>query len=126
MLSHLINTWTHSRNDLSYVFDSKGIQGRGVTSSGTARILVNPFLNTTNTFLAPQRRAEVQQSKAVSPAPSTIAVPDSSGNLDLQPHIPIGKITSISKRDLRFKPSKFSRPLRQPMFIWTHKTITLI
>jgi hypothetical protein len=37
--------------------------------------LVNPFLNTTNTLLAPHLNAEVAQSKAVSPAPSTITLP---------------------------------------------------
>ena len=37
-------------------------------SSGTARMLTNPLRNTTKTLLAPQRRADVAQSKAVSPA----------------------------------------------------------
>ena len=37
-------------------------------SSGTARILTNPLRNTTKTLLAPQRKADVAQSKAVSPA----------------------------------------------------------
>jgi len=46
-----------------------------LTSSGTARILVKPLRNTTNTFLAPQRSAEVAQSNAVSPAPSTTTLP---------------------------------------------------
>lgn len=50
------------------------------TSSGTALILVNPFLKTTNTRRAPQRKADVAQSKAVSPAPSTITVPCIDGN----------------------------------------------
>ena len=47
-----------------------------------------PFLNTTKTRLAPQRSAEVAQSKAVSPAPKTITVPYSSGRRDLQAHMP--------------------------------------
>ena len=38
-------------------------------SSGTARMLTNPFLKTTKTRFAPHLRAEVAQSKAVSPAP---------------------------------------------------------
>lgn len=59
-----------------------------LTSSGTARMLVNPFLKTTNTRRAPQRRAEVAQSKAVSPAPRTITVPRSSGSAERQLHIP--------------------------------------
>ena len=57
-------------------------------SSGTARILVKPFLNTTKTRFAPLRSAEVAQSKAVSPAPRTITVPYNSGNRDLHAHIP--------------------------------------
>ena len=57
-------------------------------SSGTARMLVNPFLNTTNTRLAPHLKAEVQQSNAVSPAPRTITFPESFGSCDLQAHIP--------------------------------------
>jgi len=42
------------------------------------------------TFLAPHRRAEVAQSKAVSPAPRTITLPrrDGSSWLFLQAHIP--------------------------------------
>ena len=51
-------------------------------------MLVNPFRNTTNTFLAPQRSADVAQSKAVSPAPNTIQVPCISGSVFLQEHIP--------------------------------------
>lgn len=58
------------------------------TSSGTARILVNPFLKTTKTRWAPQRKADVAQSKAVSPAPRTITVPCIDGNEERQPHIP--------------------------------------
>lgn len=58
------------------------------TSSGTALMLVNPFLKMTNTLRAPQRRADVQQSKAVSPHPRTMTFPNSSGNFVLQEHIP--------------------------------------
>lgn len=59
------------------------------TSSGTALIEVNPFLKTTVTLLAPQRRALVAQSKAVSPAPKTITLPGKLGSLVvLHPHIP--------------------------------------
>lgn len=62
----------------------------GITSSGTARTLVKPFRKTTKTFRAPHRRAEVAQSKAVSPAPRTITLPrrDGSSWLFLQAHIP--------------------------------------
>lgn len=60
-----------------------------ITSSGTALTLVNPFLKTTNTLLAPHLKAEVAQSKAVSPAPSTITLPRREGNaLLLHAHIP--------------------------------------
>ena len=59
-----------------------------VTSSGTALMLVKPLRKTTNTRLAPHLKAEVQQSKAVSPAPSTMTLPDNCGNFALQPHIP--------------------------------------
>lgn len=46
-----------------------------LTSSGTARMLVKPLRKTTNTFLAPHLRADVAQSKAVSPAPRTTTLP---------------------------------------------------
>lgn len=71
-----------------YIFLEIRIKKR-FTSSGTALMLVNPFLNTTYTLLAPHLRADVAQSKAVSPAPSTITLPDSWGSLDLQLHIPV-------------------------------------
>ena len=58
------------------------------TSSGTALMVVKPFLNTTKTLRAPQRSAEVAQSKAVSPAPSTITEPCSWGSVLLHWHIP--------------------------------------
>ena len=48
-----------------------------------------PFLKATNTLRAPQRRAEVAQSNAVSPAPKTITLPWSCGKADLHEHIPI-------------------------------------
>ena len=51
-------------------------------------MLLNPLRKTTKTLLAPQRKAEVAQSKAVSPAPKTITVPCSDGNEDLHWHIP--------------------------------------
>ena len=52
-------------------------------------MLVNPFLNTTNTLLAPHRSAEVAQSNAVSPAPSTITLqPSMLGKSDLHEHMP--------------------------------------
>lgn len=62
---------------------------KSFTSSETALMLVNPFLNTTYTLLAPHVRADVAQSKAVSHAPSTIILPDSWGSLNLQLHIPV-------------------------------------
>ena len=61
---------------------------RGLTSSGTALMLVNPLRKTTNTLLAPHLSADVAQSNAVSPAPSTITLPCRDGNIDLQAHIP--------------------------------------
>ena len=39
-------------------------------------------------WLESHRRADVAQSKAVSPAPNTITVPKSWGNSDLQAHMP--------------------------------------
>lgn len=60
-----------------------------LTSSGTARIWLNPFRKQTNTFGAPQRIADVAQSIAVSPAPSTTTLPLRTGNTDLHAHIPI-------------------------------------
>lgn len=45
------------------------------TSSGTALMLVKPFLKQTKTLLAPHRSADVAQSNAVSPAPKTITTP---------------------------------------------------
>ena len=50
-------------------------------------MLVNPFLKMTYTFRAPHRRADVQQSKAVSPHPRTITFPNKSGNLVLQEQV---------------------------------------
>ncbi len=44
-----------------------------------------------NTFLEPQRRAEVAQSKAVSPAPNTTHVPGRLGRVLLQEHMPEGR-----------------------------------
>ena len=44
-----------------------------------------------NTRLAPQRSADVAQSKAVSPAPSTMTDPEREGRTDLQAHIPGGR-----------------------------------
>ena len=62
---------------------------RDQTSSGTALMLVNPLRNTTKTLLAPHLRAEVAQSNAVSPAPSTSTLhPCKSGRLDLHVHMP--------------------------------------
>lgn len=58
------------------------------TSSGTALMLVKPLLKQTYTLLAPQRRAEVAQSNAVSPAPKTITTPLSTGRAELHWHIP--------------------------------------
>ena len=59
-----------------------------LTSSGTARMLLKPLRNTTNTRLAPHRIADVAQSNAVSPAPSTITLPCNLGSVALQPHMP--------------------------------------
>ena len=53
-------------------------------------MLVKPFLKTTYTFLAPQRSADVAQSKAVSPAPRTMAVPVMDGREAWQAHMPGG------------------------------------
>lgn len=51
-----------------------------------------PLRKTTKTLRAPQRNADVAQSKAVSPAPNTITVPLSFGKAwaaaDLQAHRP--------------------------------------
>uniref|UniRef100_A0A1B0B868 Uncharacterized protein n=1 Tax=Glossina palpalis gambiensis TaxID=67801 RepID=A0A1B0B868_9MUSC len=44
-------------------------------SSGTALMPEEPLRNTTKTRLAPQRSADVAQSKAVSPAPKTMTLP---------------------------------------------------
>ena len=74
--------------DMGYGFLSNGNHWKKQTSSGTALMLVNPFLNMTNTLRAPQRSAEVQQSKAVSPDPRTMTFPDNSGNFDLHEHMP--------------------------------------
>ena len=52
-------------------------------------MFVNPFLNTTYTRFAPQRRADVAQSNAVSPHPSTTTLPDREGrDAELHAHIP--------------------------------------
>jgi hypothetical protein len=61
-----------------------------ITSSGTARMLVNPLRNTTKTLDAPHRSAEVAQSNAVSPAPRTMTFPAICGSdfLLLHAHIP--------------------------------------
>ena len=93
LLTHLTSSGTalpeHSKHTRTHPIHSRGYQHlTHLTSSGTALMLVKPFLNTTNTLLAPQRSADVQQSNAVSPAPSTITTPFSSGNLDLHAHIP--------------------------------------
>lgn len=50
------------------------------TSSGTARMLVNPLRNTTKTFRAPHLSADVAQSNAVSPAPRTTTLPNKLGS----------------------------------------------
>ena len=74
--SHHGDHWSHDIHKFTH------------TSSGTALMFVKPLRKTTNTFLAPQRRAEVAQSKAVSPAPSTTTVPDSCGRDALHAHMP--------------------------------------
>ena len=62
---------------------------KGNTSSGTARIPVNPLRNAIVTREAPQRRADVAQSMAVSPAPRTTTRPLMVGSgVRLHPHIP--------------------------------------
>ena len=68
------------------------------TSSGTALMLVKPFRKTTNTLRAPQRRAEVAQSNAVSPAPKTMTLPWREGSTVLQLHIPEGTNERERKR----------------------------
>ena len=65
-----------------------GIELHIHTSSGTALMLVKPFLNIIYTFFAPHRRADVAQSNAVSPTPKTITFPYTLGNLLLHAHIP--------------------------------------
>ena len=50
----------------------------------------------TDTLRAPQRRADVQQSNAVSPHPRTMTCPDSSGSFVLQEHIPTRKHNPLS------------------------------
>ena len=104
-LSNTVNkttylSWRHERHELTLLFTSKlhlkPKDNRSIfsfisprTSSGTALMLVNPFLNTTNTRLAPHRSADVAQSNAVSPAPNTITVPLRLGRgVVLQEHIP--------------------------------------
>lgn len=67
------------------------------TSSGTARTLLNPFLKTTKTRFAPQRNADVAQSKAVSPAPKTTTVPCNAGSCDLHLHIPKTTVDWLNK-----------------------------
>jgi len=68
-----------------------------LTSSGTALMLVKPFLNTMYTLRAPQRNADVAQSNAVSPTPNTITLPWILGSLLLQAHIPVKEYTHIIK-----------------------------
>lgn len=51
------------------------------TSSGKAGIRAVLCKNTTSTRSAPQRHAADAQSKAVSPAPNTITLPDNFGSL---------------------------------------------
>ena len=52
-------------------------------------MLVKPFLKITKTLQAPHLRADVAQSKAVSPAPKTMTLPWSCGICVLQEHIPV-------------------------------------
>ena len=71
------------------------------TSSGTARILLKPFLKATNTFLAPHLKADVAQSNAVSPAPKTTTIPVNLGYEALQPHMPgLLALATNGKNDL--------------------------
>ena len=51
-------------------------------------MLVNPLRNMTYTFSAPHLKADVAQSKAVSPAPNTITLPYILGRVAICPHIP--------------------------------------
>lgn len=87
------------------------------TSSGTALMLVNPFLKATKTLLAPHLNAEVQQSNAVSPAPRTITLPVNCGIWLLQAHIPWSQqrktmndeiiiMTGLEKNEMKVKEIK--------------------
>ena len=95
----LLHHWNISVHKSNGVSESRTEIFRGhvytfsviLTSSGTARILLNPLRNTTNTLRAPQRRAEVAQSKAVSPAPSTTTVPWILGNWAEHKHDPVSR-----------------------------------
>ena len=63
---------------------------------------MNPFRKTTKTRLAPQRKADVAQSNAVSPAPKTMTVPCSDGNEDLHRHIPDDKKPNYKTEDGKY------------------------
>jgi len=71
------------------------------TSSGTARMLVKPLRKTMKTLRAPHRNADVAQSNAVSPTPSTIALPCSTGRRVLQAHIPVSPDHTQTHTDIR-------------------------
>ena len=66
------------------------------TSSGTALMLVKPFLKQTKTLLAPHRSADVAQSNAVSPAPKTITTPLRFGSEEQHLCIPIQRGASYT------------------------------
>jgi len=75
-----------------------------LTSSGTARMLVNPLRNTTKTLDAPQRSAEVAQSNAVSPAPNTMTTPEIFGNSFFALHLHMPEIEKSDKKKGRLRP----------------------
>lgn len=72
----------------TYGMNSQRSSRASSTSSSTARISADERRNATITRAAPQRREDVAQSMAVSPAPSTMTRPKSAGSEDLHAHRP--------------------------------------
>lgn len=105
---HVDLAWRRERKELALLFLSgfhlkhntsqDHEQFVSLASSGTARIPVNPLRKAIVTRDAPQRRAEVAQSIAVSPAPRTTTRPRIVGSgLRLHPHIPEKVQTEIKQ-----------------------------
>lgn len=94
-------------------------------------MLVNPFLKQTYTLLAPQRRAEVAQSNAVSPAPKTITAPLNSGRAERHWHMPGGTeahsdaelpLDKLTNVPLRTNQTQKPKCLPLKFIIWIHLT----